>query len=133
MKNAVFFFATVMTLLFASSTSLCAQKTATWKGGTPGRPNEWKCSTNWKEGRVPDEFSRVLIPDVSSSTFHYPVLHEGEVEVWSLQILSGATLRIGKHANLILLEQEEHPFMAFGEGGLQQGIQENSLIFLMSS
>ncbi|MCC6283110.1 MAG: hypothetical protein IT262_21060 [Saprospiraceae bacterium] len=130
MKNAVFFFATVITLLFASSATLCAQKTATWKGGTPGRPNEWNCPTNWKEGRVPNEFSQVLIPDVSSSTFHNPVLKEGKVEIWSLQILSGASLRIGKYAGLILLEQDEQPYLAFGEGVLQQGTMEDTLIFL---
>jgi hypothetical protein len=132
MKNAVFFFATVITLMFGSSATLCAQKITTWKGGTPGRPNEWNCPSNWKEGRVPNEFSQVLIPDVSSSTFHNPVLNEGEVEIWSLQILSGASLRIGKYASLFLLEQEEHPYMAFGEGVLQQGAMEDSLIFVAS-
>ena len=130
MKNAIIFFATVITLMLGSSANLCAQKIATWKGGTPGRPNEWNCPTNWKEGRVPNEFSQVLIPDVSSSTFHNPVLNEGEVEIWSLQILSGATLRIGKYAGLILLEQDEQPYTAFGEGVIRQGAVEDTLIFV---
>lgn len=130
MKNTIFFFATVITLMFGFSASICAQKIATWKGGTPGKPNEWNCPGNWKEGRVPNELSQVLIPDASTGTFYNPVLNEGGVEIWSLQILPGGTLRIGKYASLTLLEQEEHPFVAFGEGILKHGTLEDSLVFI---
>jgi len=130
MKNVRILFVSFFALLLCSA-SLCAQKTATWKGGTPGRPAEWNCPTNWKEGRVPDEFSRVIIPDASTSTFHNPVLNEGEVEVWSLQILSGAMLCIGKNASLIATEQGSRAFIASGEGIIRQSAtMQDSLVFL---
>lgn len=116
MKNILFF-----VILLAFSFSIHAQKPATWKGGTPGRPTEWNCATNWKEGRVPNEFSQVIIPDVSSSTFSNPVLNSGEVEIWSLQILSGATLKIGKSASLIATEQDSRAFMVLRGGDVRQG------------
>lgn len=130
MKNVRILFVAFIALLLCSA-SLFAQKTATWKGGTPGRPEEWNCPTNWNEGRVPDEFSRVIIPDVSTSTFHNPVLNEGEVEIWSLQILSGATLRIGKHASLVATCQDSRAFLAFGDGIIRQSAtMQDSLVFV---
>lgn len=129
MKNAIVYFAT-FNLLFISVQSLCAQKIATWKGGTPGRPAEWNCPANWKEGRIPNEFSKVIIPDVSTNSFHNPALNEGEVEVWSLQILSGAMLHIGENASLIVIEQDSRAFITFGEGIIQSGSIPESLVFL---
>ncbi len=117
MRNIIFFTA----IILISQTALLAQKTATWKGGTPGKPNEWNCAANWKEGRVPNEFSQVIIPDVSSSSFSNPMVTSGEVEVWSIQIHTGASLRIGKNARLIAMEQEEHGILAWGEGVLRPG------------
>ncbi len=128
MKKSIVCFAA--TLLLVSVHALCAQKIATWKGGTPGRPAEWNCPTNWKEGRTPNEFSQVIIPDVSSSTFHNPVLKEGEVEIWSLQILSGAMLHIGENASLIVIEQDSRAFIAFGEGIIQSGSMPDGLVFV---
>jgi hypothetical protein len=125
MKNILFF-----AILLGYSFSLHAQKTATWKGGTPGRPTEWNCATNWKEGRVPNEFSQVIIPDVSSSTFSNPVLSSGDVEIWSLQILSGATLNIGKSASLIATGQDSRAFMASREGEVRQEPTAESLVFV---
>lgn len=125
MRTILFFAA----ILLISQTALLAQKTATWKGGTLGKPADWNCPTNWKEGRVPNEFSQVIIPDVSTSTFNNPVLASGEVEVWSIQIHSGASLRIGKNARLIALEQEEHGTLAWGEGLLRPGTPPQQLEF----
>jgi hypothetical protein len=125
MRNILFFAA----IILISPTALLAQKTATWKGGTPGKPADWNCATNWKEGRVPNEFSQVIIPDVSASTFHSPVLASGEVEVWSILIHSGASLRIGKQARLIATEQEEHGILAWGEGVLRPGTPPQQLEF----
>jgi len=125
MKNLLFFAA----ILLTSHTALLAQKTATWKGGTPGKPADWNCAANWKEGSVPNEFSQVIIPDVSSSSFSNPVIASGEVEVWSILIYSGATLRIGKNARLIALEQEEHGTLAWGEGVLRPGTPPETLVF----
>ncbi len=117
MKNIL-----VFAIFFGFSFSLTAQKLATWKGGTPGQPTEWNCPTNWEEGRIPNEFSQVVIPDVSSSTFSNPALNSGEVEIWSLQILSGATLKIGKSARLIATAQDSRAFMALEEGIIREGL-----------
>lgn len=98
-KLFVLFALTAFTTLTAQ-----AQKVATWKGGTPGRPSDWNCPTNWKEGRVPDEFSQVIIPEISTSTFSYPVLDKGEVEVESLSCSPGARLTLKNKARVLVLE-----------------------------
>jgi len=81
-----------------------AQKIATWKGGTPGRNTDWNCPGNWKEGRVPNEFSNVVIPDVSTWTFSYPVIRKGTVEISSLQCAPGAKLTLLGNAKVIELD-----------------------------
>ncbi|MBC7778374.1 MAG: hypothetical protein H7246_23280 [Phycisphaerae bacterium] len=101
MKNASIFFAATLIFLFVSQ-SMSAQKTATWKGGTPGRSTDWNCPTNWKEGRVPDAFSNVVIPDVSTSTFSYPIIGD-EVEIQSLQCAPSARLTVLAKASLVVL------------------------------
>ena len=53
----------------------------------------------------------------------------GEVEVWSIQIHTGASLRIGKNARLIAMEQEEHGILAWGEGVLRTGTPLQQLEF----
>lgn len=126
MKNILFFAAFIL----ASQTTLFAQKTATWKGGTLGKPTDWNCAANWKEGRVPNEFSQVIIPDVSSSSHSNPVLISGEVEIWSILIHTGASLRISKNARLIATEQEEHGFLAWGEGVLRPETLQEQLNFV---
>ncbi len=79
-----------------------AQRAITWKGGTPGMKNDWFCPQNWSTSSVPDEFSDVIIPDVSTSTFASPVIKSGDVEINSLQILSNAVLTIDKAASVIV-------------------------------
>lgn len=106
-----------------------AQKLATWKGGTPGKPADWHCPSNWKEGRVPNEFSRVIISDNSTGSLHDPILASGEVEVWSIQILSGASLHISKGAHLTAMEQEEHGVQAWSEGILRRGTSPETVVF----
>lgn len=107
MKNIPLFFATVFTLVFGTALSLDAQKTNTWKGGTPGRTSDWYCATNWSTGAVPNEFSNVVIPDVSSTTLAPPVLQKGKVEINALLLHSGACLTIGPAAELTILETVE--------------------------
>lgn len=101
----------IITLFFLVNLSAHAQKTATWKGGTPGRKSDWNCPSNWKDGRVPNEFSAVVIPDVSTNTFAYPVIEEGEIEVQSLYTAPGARLTIKNKARLVVLESnpEDQP------------------------
>lgn len=96
MKNASCFFAAMMILSFGFQISVSAQKPATWKGGTPGNSADWNCASNWKEGRVPNEFSDVCIPDVSTASGIQPVVRCSVAGVNSLTILSGACLRIEK-------------------------------------
>lgn len=127
MKNVLFFAA--FTALFLSTQSLHAQKIATWKGGAPGHPTDWNYPANWEEGRVPNEFSWVIIPDVSTSTFSNPVLNGEQVEIWSLQIFSGAKLHIGKSARLIVTGQDSRAFLASQEGEIRQDPTANSLVF----
>jgi len=126
MKNASFAAALSFFFFFFFQGDLFAQKMATWKGGTPGRASDWACAANWKEGRVPNEFSRVVIPVVTTSTFSNPVLANGELEIWSLEIHSGASLYIGKNARLFVLEHEEHGPLALGEGFVRQDIYPDS-------
>jgi len=100
MKNISFFFAATISLFFACQVSPKAQITSTWKGGTPGRCCDWNCATNWKEGRVPNEFSNVVITDVATQTFCYPVVFAGEVEVKSIELQAGCVLEIFENARL---------------------------------
>lgn len=104
MKNASSILAATLILFFGFQGSVTAQKTATWKGGTPGRSSDWNCASNWKEGRIPDEFSHVFIPDVSTSTFTYPVIQEGEIEILSLTCAPLAKVIQRNNARLIVLE-----------------------------
>lgn len=100
MKNAFFVAAATLYFLFSLETSANAQRVTTWKGGTPGRTNDWTCAKNWKEGRVPDEFSNVFI---AQSDFQ-PII-KAEVEgVNSLTIQDGMQLRIEKVGKLEVFE-----------------------------
>jgi len=135
MKSPALFFAPLLSaaLIFTFSTTALGQKVATGKGGTLGKPAEWNCPTNWKEGQLPNEFSQVIIPDVRTSTFNNPVLASGAVEVWSILIHSGTSLRIGKNARLIALEQEEHRMLAWSQGVLRPGTPPQTLDFALQS
>ena len=112
MKKTINFLVILFCLTFGFQPLTNAQRTTTWKGGTPGRPSDWYCSTNWKEGREPDEFSNVIIPDVSTSTFFYPVLRSGEVEILSLLIQPRASITISENARLIIIEQDKSTAVA---------------------
>ncbi|MCO6462075.1 MAG: hypothetical protein J5I59_11780 [Saprospiraceae bacterium] len=61
------------------------QKITEWRGGTPGRERDWNCSKNWSHGKVPDEFSDVIISDCSSRGNFYPVI-KGVIEYNSVRI-----------------------------------------------
>ncbi len=101
MKN-FFFFAAI--ILF-SQTVLLAQKSTTWKGGTPGKPNDWNCASNWSDGRVPNEFSDVTIPNLSSET--YPVIKKNVEEINALFLMSATSLRVEKKGALTVSERVE--------------------------
>jgi hypothetical protein len=110
MRNAMSITATMM-LLICVSMSLSAQTTATWKGGKPGRANDWNCAANWKEGRAPDDLSQVFIP---AGVKYFPVINNNTVDtVDALLIEGGATLTLETDAYLVVL----------GETGRLDGIQ----------
>jgi hypothetical protein len=93
----------IIALFSLISLSAQAQITATWKGGTPGKTTDWNCPTNWEEGRVPNEYSNVIIPDVSTSTFSYPMI-DNDVEILSHSCTAPALLKIRNNAQVIVLE-----------------------------
>lgn len=92
-----------LTFLFMfTSIAVYSQKTNTWKGGTPGQETEWNCPKNWSAYSVPDEFTDVLIPDVSTTTLANPVLRYGSFEINSLFLESDARLTIKEDARLLV-------------------------------
>lgn len=107
MKNASSFFAMTMILILGFQISLNAQRKATWKGGSPGRSADWNCPTNWKEGYVPDGFSNVIIPDVSSGSGIKPVIYSAVEPVNSLVLYSGAQLKIEQSGALEVIDIAE--------------------------
>jgi hypothetical protein len=83
---------------------LSAQRNVTWIGGTPGQESNWFCYKNWSNANVPDEFTNVYIIDVSSSTFHYPVIKSKEATVLSISIVSEGKLTIEKTGSLSVID-----------------------------
>ncbi|HSF88979.1 MAG TPA: hypothetical protein VLA46_06140 [Saprospiraceae bacterium] len=93
-----------LAILFALGTFIgFSQTTITWKGGTPGMENDWSCPQNWSSASLPNEFSDVIIPDVSSSTFAPPCIKEGSIEINSLRLQSNASLTIAYNASLTVI------------------------------
>lgn len=94
----------LLSMLFITvcSQHVTAQRSNTWLGGTPGMENDWNCPRNWSQGRVPDEFSDVIIPDVSSTSLANPVIREGTCLLNSLMLQSKALLIVMKGAELIV-------------------------------
>lgn len=101
MKNFFFFAA----IILISQTSLLAQKSTTWKGGTPGKPSDWNCASNWSGGRVPNEFSDVTIPNVSSDI--YPVIKNNVEDINALFLMSNTHIKIEKKGALTVSERVE--------------------------
>lgn len=83
------------------SINLSAQQTNVWKGGAPGHENDWHFYKNWSLGHTPDVFDAVVIPDVSTTTNRYPLVSAGQIEVQSLEIQQGASLRLDRSASIL--------------------------------
>ena len=111
----------IVSLLLSLQSALDAQTTATWMGGTPGRTQDWNCPTNWKEGRVPDEFSQVIIP---ADRHTYPVIRTAVDDIDALRVDGGSQLTLASEGLLNIL----------GESGRLNGmsifglIQNNGLL-----
>ena len=98
----------ILSVLFTLSTVYgFSQRAITWKGGTPGMQNEWSCPQNWSSTCLPNEFSDVIIPDVSSSTFAPPCIKEGNIQINSLRLHSNAFLTIADGASLTVISHTE--------------------------
>lgn len=67
---------------------------------------DWNCPSNWSTYTVPDEFSNVIIKDISSSTLAAPEIAEGRITINSLYIETNASLLIKKGAQLVILDKE---------------------------
>ncbi len=91
---------TIVSLFLSLQSSLDAQTTATWMGGTPGRAQDWNCPTNWREGRVPDEFSQVIIP---ADRYTYPVIRTAVDEIDALRVDGGSQLTLSAGGQLTVL------------------------------
>ena len=100
-SHAIFATACAVFALVLSNDAF-AQRTIVWKGGTPGQETNWHCPQNWSSYRLPDEFSNVVIPDVSSTTQADPVIRGSRVEVNALRIESRALLTIATDACLVV-------------------------------
>ena len=85
-----------------TTTILMAQNTVTWVGGTPGKESDWNEPKNWSNHKVPNEFSDVFIKDVGTTTFNFPEIKNGLIEINSLQITSSGQLKINESAQLIV-------------------------------
>ncbi|MCR9287957.1 MAG: hypothetical protein NXI23_11270 [Bacteroidetes bacterium] len=94
------------TLLFAAltliSTITFAQQKVTWEGGTPGKETSWNEPRNWSNNTVPNEFSDVIIPNVSTTTFSNPVIKKGQFELNSIKIESNGYLTVDATAKLVV-------------------------------
>lgn len=89
-----------LTAFFLMHTMITAQTTATWMGGTPGRAQDWNCPTNWREGRVPDEFSQVIIP---ADRHAYPVIRTVVDDIDALRVDGGSQLTLASGGQLTVL------------------------------
>ena len=94
---------TILALVFCLS-HWCAmgQVTVTWKGGHPGRENDWQFAGNWSNSRLPDHFNNVYIPDVSTGSGKYPIVKGDVGNVNGLFIEAGASLTIAPKGSLVV-------------------------------
>ena len=106
MKNSILSIAATLTLILGFGTSLSAQTIITWKGGAPGQEQNWNCPKNWSSYRVPDSFTDVVIPDVSTTSLAAPIISTGVFEVNSILLQSNANMTIEKGAQLVVYNAE---------------------------
>lgn len=108
MKTSISLFS-LITLMICLSGTLSAQTTSTWQGGTPGKTTDWNTASNWKENRVPDAYSLVIIP---SDRQFYPVLGEEVEPIDALLLEGGAAMTLDQDGYLTIL----------GESGRMEGM-----------
>ena len=94
-----------LALILVFSTNLFSQITTTWKGGAPGMETDWYCAKNWSNYAVPDAFSNVVIPAVSTTSLSSPVIKAGKVEVNTLFLETTATFTVEEGAQLVVFDK----------------------------
>lgn len=107
MKSRLIVSALLFSFLFVYSPSLRAQKIVYWEGGTPGMESNWNCPDNWSTNAVPNAFSDVIIPDVSTRSRVYPILSHKDAEVNKLTLESGAALLVQNGSCLVVFDSME--------------------------
>lgn len=95
MKNLLIF------LTLCCPIILSAQKTITWKGGTPGKKSAWTEPKNWDANKVPTEDDKVIIANQNIGLLSYPLISE-IVQIASIEIHSDAILHVSKSGKLIV-------------------------------
>lgn len=93
-------FIIILAAAISFSISMTAQTTATWLGGKPGRPTDWNCAANWKEGKTPNEFAQVIIP---ADAEYYPVIKDEIAPIDALLVEGGSSLTIQNGSMLTVL------------------------------
>lgn len=110
--------------IFTLTTTITfAQQSVTWKGGTPGKETNWNEARNWSNNKVPNEFSDVTIPDVSTSTFSNPVIKKGTIELNCISIGSNGQLTVESDAKVIVY--------GFAEGIIKENLNLEGTLFVM--
>lgn len=104
MKNSIYQFAAVMIILMGINNTANAQIASNWQGGTPGRTSEWNCASNWKEGKVPNEFSNVFIAINTNTPELSPRIDQTEIVINTLVLLPGAVLNISNNGGLEVID-----------------------------
>jgi hypothetical protein len=116
---------TLLIAIFSLFTTITfAQQAVTWIGGTPGNETSWNEAKNWSKNKVPYEFSDVIIPDVTTTTFSAPVIKRGTIELNALQIASNGKLTVESEAKLIVY--------GFASGILKGNVNLEGTLFVMS-
>ena len=78
-----------------------AQRVIIWEGGTPGKENVWNEPKNWDANQLPEEDSHVVIKFANTGHFGQPIIDK-MIQIASLEIQSGATLRVTKTGSLLI-------------------------------
>jgi hypothetical protein len=113
----------IIAILTLVSTTLFAQNTVTWKGGTPGKETQWNESKNWSDNQVPDENTNVIIKFMNTGHFAQPVVEES-VEVGSIELHAGANLTITESGEVLVDGSDFYTIgiVSFGGTLINQGV-----------
>ncbi len=107
----------LIAILTLATTTLFAQNTVIWKGGTPGKENNWNESKNWSDNQVPDENTNVIIKAMNTGHFAQPVVDEA-VEVASIELQAGAKLTVTASGSVMIDGSDIYTIGIVSYGGI---------------